>query len=98
MDTKLAKLESQLERARKLFYLGGWIEAEYRSERSRLLHELEALRPVEQVDVTRAGELLSDFGHLYRNGSLENRKRLLQAMLEKFFLEGDDVCTITPQR
>jgi len=98
IGTQRARLESQLERARKLFYLGDWTESEFGIERARSHHELETLRPVEQVDVTRAGELLRDFGGFYRNGSLENRKGLLQSMLEKVFLEVDEICAITPQR
>jgi site-specific DNA recombinase len=98
LDAKRARLESQLERARKLYYLGDWTESEYAAERARLHRELDALRPIKQIDVTQAGELLRDFGDLYGNGSLENRKRLLNTMLEKVFLEGDEICAITPRR
>jgi hypothetical protein len=48
--------------------------------------------------ITPAGGLLRDFDDSHRNGSLENQKRLLQAVLEKVFLEGDEIGTISPRR
>jgi site-specific DNA recombinase len=98
LDAKRARLESQLERASQLFYLGDWTQPAYTAERTRLHRDLETLHPIEQVDVTQAGKLLRDFGDLFQNGNLENRKRLLNTMLEKVFLEGDEICAITPRR
>ncbi len=56
------------------------------------------VRPVHAPDLAQAAEYLRDFRGLYENGSLEKRKRLLQAMLVKVFLEGDEICAIQPQR
>jgi hypothetical protein len=53
---------------------------------------------VEHFDIAEAGELLRDFRRLRSNGSEEKRKRLLQGMLGKVFLEGDEIGAIQPQR
>jgi DNA invertase Pin-like site-specific DNA recombinase len=93
-----ADLEALLQRAAELYALGDWTRQKFLARREELQTRLAALRPVEFDELAKAGELLRDFRGLYASGSEEKQKRLLQAMLEKVFLEGDEICAIQPQR
>jgi hypothetical protein len=97
LDQQRSRIDAQLKRAERLFYLGDWNEEKYLAERAELQAQLARLRPVNAPDLVEAGALLRDFPSLYAHSSPEKQKGLFRGMLERVFVEGDEVCAIQPR-
>jgi site-specific DNA recombinase len=96
-ERKRAGLRGQLARARQLFVLGDMSEREYNLEKTRVQSEIDQLQPVPELDLLKAGEMLADFSNVWKSANAEQKKRLLQAMLERVYVLGDRVMGIQPK-
>ncbi len=83
------RIEGQLERLKRLFILGDIGEAEYRLERDRLKAQLDALDPPRMPDLTKAAELLGNFGQIWDAATPEERRQIARTLLAKAYLDAD---------
>lgn len=84
-----ARIEGQLERLKRLFVLGDVVEAEYRAERDRLRAQLVSLTPPAMPDLEWAAELLQDFGRIWDAATLQERRKIVHALLETVYLDAE---------
>jgi site-specific DNA recombinase len=84
-----ARIEGQLERLKRLFVLGDVAEAEYRAERDRLRAQLVSLTPPVMPDLEWAAELLQDFGRIWDAATLQERRKIVHALLETVYLDAE---------
>jgi site-specific DNA recombinase len=84
-----ARIEGQLERLKRLFVLGDVVEAEYRAERDRLRAQVVSLTPPAMPDLEWAAELLQDFGRIWDAATLQERRKIVHALLETVYLDAE---------
>lgn len=83
------RIEGQLERLKRLFVLGDVAETEYRAERDRLRAQLVSLTPPAMPDLEWAAELLQDFGRIWDAATLQERRKIVHALLETVYLDAE---------
>jgi len=82
-----ARINSLLDRLKRLFLLGDLAEREYVAKRDRLRNQLAALVPPALPDLERAAMLLRDFGKLWDAATPPERKQILQTLLAAVYLD-----------
>ncbi len=92
-----AQLQSQLERAKKLYLLGDLSEREYLAERTQVQSALAAIRPTQRPDLERAAELLENFGGLWHRANDQERLRLMHAIIETAYVKGGKIIALEPR-
>ena len=89
MEAEQGRINTLLERLKRLFLLGDLGEREYVAERDRLRNQLAALVPPALPDLERAAALLRDFGKLWDAATPPERKQILQTLLAAVYLDVD---------
>lgn len=99
LEAERRKIETRLERLRRLFIMQDIDEAEYTRERDSLSAQLGTLTPPQEVDVQKAAELLSDFGAVWQAANDGERRDLLRVMLDAVYLDAEagQVTAIQPK-
>ncbi len=87
VEAEQARINTLLERLKRLFLLGDLTEREYVAERDRLRNQLAALVPPVLPDLERAAVLLRDFGKLWDAATPPERKQILQTLLAAVYLD-----------
>ena len=96
-ERRRARAEEKLRRAREL-YLESLIDRRALDQRLREAQtELDALRPAPQPDIKKMTALLDDLPRLWKLAMPEERKTLLQAMLERVFVRGPQIVALQPR-
>ena len=94
-----ARLQAQLERAKRLFVLGDLSEREYVAERKRIQGELAGL-PVTQSqmpDLERAALLVEDFAESWKRATDLEKLKLVDALVERVWRKGYRLIAIEPR-
>jgi DNA invertase Pin-like site-specific DNA recombinase len=94
-----AKLEGRLKRAKRLFELGDYTEAEYVARRDDLLRQLESLQPApKQADhLKRLAQFLADVPTAWRAATQEQRNKLARTLFDQVWLEDKTVVAVKPR-
>ena len=87
MEAEQGRINTLLERLKRLFLLGDLGEREYVAERDRLRNQLAALVPPALPDLERAAALLRDFSKLWEAATPPERKQILQTLLASVYLD-----------
>ena len=90
-DIDIVKLNTKLERAKKLFLEGDLSEKEYYEIRDRVKYQIESQptyeEPISEIDLRQAHELLSSMKTLWGHMTLEERKELSIALFARLYVE-----------
>lgn len=90
-DVDVVKLTAKLERAKKLYIEGDLSEGEYHQIRDRIKTQIESQpadeRPITDVDLEQAYELLSSMKTLWQHMTLEERKEMSLALFARLYVE-----------
>ncbi len=89
MEAEQGRINTLLERLKRLFLLGDLGEREYVAERDRLRNQLAALVPPALPDLERAAVLLRDFSKLWDAATPPEHKQILQTLLAAVYLDVD---------
>ncbi len=93
-----AMLEERLRRMRDLYELGDLSRAEYIARRDVNHGELAELAPEPLPDLTQAERVLDDFGIFCRQEhDPDAKRRLLQLVFERVWLDGGRVVAVRPK-
>ena len=82
-----ATLTRQAERLKELYILGDVTKAEYTTRKRQLEAMLNNLKPSVLSDLERAAALLGDFGGLWDKSKPEERKQIVQSLLQSVYLD-----------
>ena len=88
------RLELQMNRAKNLFMWGDITEDEYRFELTQLRARLAEMKLPQHHQVFAAGDFLQNFGLLWKNATLSERKRLLTATVDEAFVTDQRVTAL----
>ncbi len=91
------QLTARLERAKQLFFLGDWSEAQYLKEKSAVEADLAQLRPADTVDVEKAAEVLQSLGRLLHKANERETKQFFQLVMDEAFVRNKKVVAIRPK-
>ena len=93
------KIEDRIKRLDARFDVGTLTEADFRKEVVRLKEELNRLQLPETDDITKAGELLEDFGQIWRGSTRHEQNELLQLILDAVYIDPDNrrIVSIQPK-
>lgn len=95
-DRRRARAKAKMDRAKEL-YLEQLIDRKaYDLAQREAMAELDAIRPVVMPDIIRNARLLDDLPSLWEVATLEERKTLLQSMIERVFVRGTEVVAVQP--
>jgi DNA invertase Pin-like site-specific DNA recombinase len=99
IEGERVRIESHLERLKRLFVLGDMTEREYLAERDRLRARLATLIPPAMPDLSKAADLLSDFAVVWGAATPSERKQIVHTLLDVVYLDADDgpVVAIQPK-
>ena len=86
-----------MNRSKKLFMWGEITEDEYRFELTQLHARLAEMKPPQHHQVFAAGDFLQNFGLLWKNATLSERKRLLTATVDEAFVTDQRVTALRPK-
>ena len=94
-----SRLQSQLERNKRLFVLGDLSEREYLIERKRIQNELVAIPSTksEMPDLERAALLLESFEDLWQRATDLEKLKLVNAIVEQSWRKGYRIIAIEPR-
>ena len=84
------KIEARIKRLDFRFDIGTLTEADFRKEFVRFKEELNRLQLPETDDITKAGELLEDFGQIWRGATRHEQNELLQLILDAVYIDPDN--------
>ena len=92
-------IEDRIKRLDARFDVGTLTEADFRKEFVRLKEELNRLQLPETDDITKAGELLEDFGQIWRGSTRNEQNELLQLILDAVYIDPDNrrIVSIQPK-
>ena len=83
-------IEARIKRLDFRFDIGTLTEADFRKEFVRFKEELNRLQLPETDDITKAGELLEDFGQIWRGATRHEQNELLQLILDAVYIDPDN--------
>jgi len=94
-----ARLEGQLERAKRLFILGDLDEPAYKVERNRIMVALSKLRlPSDPaIDLIKAAELLSNLKEVWSLANDGERARIVGTIFETIWIEESKIVSVEPK-
>ena len=98
---ELARLSRALHALRRQHLWGDVSDAEYKQERDQIRAHLRRVDiPVANVDLNRAGQLLSDFHGLWTHAGVTDRQRrdLARQVFRQVRIRGDRIVAVTPRR
>lgn len=96
VERRRKRAESKHSRANELYRESLIGRSEYDRRVLEARAELDALKPVPNLDLERASELLNDLPRLYLMATPAERQRLFQVMLERAFIRSKHVVAIQP--
>jgi hypothetical protein len=88
-----------LKRAKRLFELGDYTEAEYVARRDDLLRQLESLQPAPNQgdNLKRLAQFLADVPAAWRAATQEQRNKLARTLFDQVWLEDKTVVAVKPR-
>ena len=98
-DVRRRKVRAQakIQRAKELYLEQALTRAQYDRNVREAQAEIDALKPVPQPNLEQVGELLNDLPRLWNLATLDERKTLFQAMLERVYVRGGEVIALQPR-
>lgn len=93
-ERRRLRAEAKRRRANELYLEGLTDRAGYDRAMLESQAELDAIRPASAFDVARAADLLRNLPRLWAEANDQERKTLLQAMLERVFVRGTEVVAV----
>ena len=97
MRRRKVRAEAKIRRAKELYLEQALTRAQYDRNVREAQVEIDALKPVPQPNLEHVGDLLNDLPRLWTLATLEERKTLFQAMLERVYVRGGDVIALQPR-